>query len=188
MDASLIYAIIVGGLLILLTLQHVASSFFIFFQPQLSAWVLRHLVWPVMLSRRRFTPRITRFDVVSQICYWSITAIFNTVGLSSLFDAGLRAGLLAVFQMVSLMAGNRLSFTADMMGLSYRGLRYIHHTMGLMAVVQATGHIFLMIRVHRPDLRGVREQFGLLVGGRTHQSRKVLTHLSRRAPLYWVSL
>jgi hypothetical protein len=163
MDASLIYAVIVGSLLMVFTLQHISNNILIFFQSRILAWVLKHLVWPIIVPRQRFLPPISRFDAISQFCYWCATAAFNIVKTSTLSKAGLRAGSLAVFQIIPLMAGNRLSFTADLMGLSYRGIRYIHSSMGLMVVAQSTCHVVLMIKAHRLDLRDIRERFGIVV-------------------------
>ena len=140
----------------------------------------------MILPRQRFSPPISRFDVLSQVCYWCATLIFNVVGFPKLFDAGLRAGSLAVFQVVPLMAGNRLSFTADMMGLSYQGLRYLHYSIGLMVVAQTTAHVVLMIQAQGLDLRDVREKFGIVVGDYIYHELMALIFLSRRVDRCWV--
>lgn len=89
-------------------------------QTQTLHFVLKHLVYSVVLRRRRFLGPWTRWYLVLQVFYWGVTLSCVCIGVRTLAQAGARAGTLSVIQLVPLFFGGHLDFAADLIGMPLR--------------------------------------------------------------------
>ena len=170
MQATIVYAIVIGGILflflarqLLLILERCARS------PSIRAWVFRHLevavVEPQRLapSLRRLAPALSRLDLLLQSVYWCGTATCNVLGVHSISQASRRAGTLTTINMIPLFFGDRLAFTADLLDLSRRTYRQLHRSVGIMATAQMALHMVLQAIDKKINIANLRDKFGLIV-------------------------
>jgi hypothetical protein len=137
MDPSIIYAIIVSGLLFLFCLRGISN---------LAAAVLSSrqvITFLCTYLYRRFFHRLSYLSAMIQFSFWAITIAFNFIGVSSLSEGGSRAGSLAIFSFIPLFMADRLGFTADIMDLPLRTVLQMHKSVGVMAILQTAAHITL---------------------------------------------
>jgi hypothetical protein len=147
MDLTIIYGIIVAGLLFLFCLRGISNlAAAIIHSRQVTTFMSKHL-YPYLYRRRRFLlfnlPPISRLVAVLQFLYWAITVIFNVIGASTLSEAGSRAGSIAIFNFVPLVMADRLGFMADLMDMPLRNLLHVHKSIGAMTVLQTAAHVIL---------------------------------------------
>ncbi|KAK5093229.1 hypothetical protein LTR24_004490 [Lithohypha guttulata] len=157
-----IYAIVVGGLLVLVLARHMLPLLL-----QLSRstrcrqWIFQH-VQAVIIRRTHLTPPITRSDILLQLSYWIGTACYNVVGTMSVQDVSRRAAAATAFNTIPLLLGDRLDFVAKLFALSRSTYHKLHTTIGLMAAVQMALHVTLQQIGHQFDLKSVQDRYGLL--------------------------
>ena len=151
MDPTQIYTTVAGGMLLSLFIYQIYSSVARWFQNRTFFYILKYLVYPIFLRRRRALGPISRWRILLIFVYWTGTGLCNVLGVHSLPDAGKRAGVLAVVHLIPLMFAGRLSFVADLLGLSLKSYVKLHGSFGLMAFVQ--GLIHVLIYLTRSSLR-----------------------------------
>lgn len=100
---------------------------------------------------------------MAQLLYWGGTLVVNVFRVRSLPEAASRAGSIALLHLIPLMAGNRLSFVADMIGLSLRTFQYLHNTMGLMVSAQLICHVVLLFRIKGVKPLEMKDRYGIIV-------------------------
>ena len=141
MDPTQIYAITAGGIFATTILYNITSKMWSFLRLRTLFFLLKHLVYPYVLRRRRFLSPWTRHELFLQIIYWTGTAVCSAVGVRNLNQAGSRAGTLAVVQFIPLLLGSHLSFAADLLGTSLHTWRQFHSSIGLMALSLSVFHV-----------------------------------------------
>ena len=146
MDATQIYAIAAGSAFALLLFYHCYSHICRWIQNRTLWFVFKHLVYPILLKRRWFFKPYTRWQCLLLISYWLGTASCNVVGVHTLLHFSSRAGILSVLNIVPLFFSDRLSFAADLLGLSFRGYRSIHSAIAYMALIQGLVHTIITVR------------------------------------------
>lgn len=167
-----IYAIVVGGLLVLVLARHMLPLLL-----QLSRstrcrqWIFQH-VQAVIIRRTHLTPPITRSDILLQLSYWIGTACYNVVGTMSVQDVSRRAAAATAFNTIPLLLGDRLDFVAKLFALSRSTYHKLHTTIGLMAAVQMALHVTLQQIGHQFDLKSVQDRYGLLVSSAVHSAKQ----------------
>jgi hypothetical protein len=187
MNPFIIYAIIVGGAFAALFLQHAMGLSSTLLRSRLAKKAFKHLAWSVIVSRTRCTPPITRGDVVAQLLYWGGTLLVNVFQVRSLPEAASRAGSIAILYLIPLVAGGRLSFAADWMGLSLRTFQYLHNTFGLMVSAQLISHVVLVFRTGGLRPLELKDRYGIIVRIiNTNTDRLTVNRrAARSSPLQW---
>jgi hypothetical protein len=143
MEPSIIYAIIVSGLMFLFCLRGVGNLVTaVLYSRQALTFFCRHL-YSYLYHRRRLLQPISRRSTIVHFLYWAVTFVFNFIGVSSLSEGGSRAGSLAMFNFIPLFLADRLGFTADLMGLPLRTVLQLHKSVGVMTILQTAAHIAL---------------------------------------------
>jgi hypothetical protein len=66
-------------------------------------------------------------------------------GASTIADAGPRAGTLAVVKTIPLFAAHHLAFAADLLGMSLKIIRGIHHSVGFMVFLLGLLHAVVVV-------------------------------------------
>jgi hypothetical protein len=159
MDFIQIYMIILGGCVVLLLLLRIVSIP----QGRMSGSVQKHLLYPYFYRRFRLLPPATRYGVLLQITYWSVSLTCNFVRIGSIAEIGTRAANLSVLNLIPLLFASRLSFVADFLGISLQRCQQLHSSMGLMASLQALTHILIYTHLHHFSFDESVHFYGLLV-------------------------
>ena len=143
MNLTQIYATIVG----------VVFSVLIFFNTVRKLWrvlqrpkffLLRHLIYPLVVDRNFFIGPWTRISLVLRLVYLSISVFFLTIfRAKSILETGVRAGALALINMIPLFFGLHLSFLADLCGISLKKYRCLHAAGAYMSFVLALYHVIV---------------------------------------------
>ena len=148
MNVTQVYAIAAGGVFVLLLIVKSISSI----QQVLSALAIlmaKHLTYPFLLRRHRLLGSWSRADVLLQFIYFTINMFCMIFRVTSVKDAGARAGNLAMINMAPLFFGFHLSFLADILGISLSNYRRIHHMMGWMSFL--LGLVHALAAIHGPS-------------------------------------
>jgi hypothetical protein len=163
MKSFLIYAITVGSAFAALLLLHIFNLSSFILRSRLAKQAFKHLIWPVITRRTRFTPPISRSDFLAQLLYWGGTLILNVFQVRSLQEAASRSGFITTLSLIPLLAGSRLSFAANVTGLSRRTFQYLHNTFGFMVTAQLISHIVLSLATRKLNLNEVKDRYGIIV-------------------------
>jgi hypothetical protein len=163
MFATTVHAIVVIGSFLFLFLLKFGYLLLRYVRHRATIWILKHLVNAVFIRRSNLFPPITRWFVLLTLLYWLGTAACNVFGVSSLADAGNRAGQLSVVNFVPLLLVNRLAFGADLLGLPRRTFHLIHGSIGFMTILQTLIHLIGVLNQRPFDPGNQQQLYGLLV-------------------------
>lgn len=101
--------------------------------------VLMHLTLPrVFRGRLFFNP--SRADLLLHTLHWILAIIYNTLHVTDLQTARVRAAQLAVVHLTFLLASLNLGVVAHTLNLPMRTVVKIHVAFGVMAALQGTAH------------------------------------------------
>jgi len=145
MESTQLYAIAAGGILSIIILYHFCNYLVQLASEHALVFCLKHLFYPFMLARHRFVGPWTRSSAVKQCLFWALTAFCTVFRTSTLADAGTRAGMLSMINMIPLYSGLHLSFVADLLGVSVRAYTRIHGSLGVMTGALALFHAVVAV-------------------------------------------
>jgi len=140
MDPVSIYGLAAGGICIISFLYYASSHISRWIQDRTLFYVFKYLIYPVFIKRTRLSTPFSRWHALLMALYWSGTAACNIVGVSTMVQAGNRAGALAALHLIPLLFTNRPSFAADLFGISIQTYLRLHSSVGIMALLQALVH------------------------------------------------
>ena len=149
-------------------------------------WLAKHVVYPIVIRRTRFFPPITRLFVLLTLLHWAGTLACNLVNITSLAQAGQRAGLLSVINLAPVLMFWSLGSAATWTGLSIRTIQLVHGSFGTMALFQGIAHIVIQLTHSAFNTQNMIQLSGLLV----KRSLILYTFLSKtfhRQEFLWVS-
>jgi hypothetical protein len=112
--------------------------------PCLRSWLLNHLVYPLLIPRRKWTS-VAYIDAAGLAVYCGANFACLIVDVHSRSDVMLRLGLMSSVNMVPLFLGGHTSTVADGLGIPLHVYYLAHHWIGRMFVVQALVHSGLAI-------------------------------------------
>ncbi|PQK10246.1 hypothetical protein BB8028_0002g05700 [Beauveria bassiana] len=155
-EITLVYAIVSGGLFCLLLLRRPlygiiqrACPLLLELRrlpplPSISQGIKRlvadHLTYPTLLSPGRYFDRWSRGDALLLLAYFAANISCFLVPWSSVHQAGRRAGVLAVVNLLFLCVNPYLSLQADMMGISLQNYRRLHACVGAATFLLSVFH------------------------------------------------
>jgi len=163
MFPTTIYGIAIGGAYITLLLYRIMKFIYYFVQKRTIFFLLKHVLYPVLIRRRRFTKSVNRGFAVFTVIYWAGTVACNWIGVDNISEAGLRAGTLSTLNFVPLLFVNRLSFGADLLGVSLRTYHLMHGSIGVMAFLQGLFHVIIVLRQSPLRLQDAVQVCGFVV-------------------------
>ena len=140
MEPVKIYSLAAGGMFALVFLYSVSLSISRWIQNRTIFYILKYLVYPIFIRRTRLSAPFSRWRAVLTVAYWVGTAACNFIGVKTSAQAGSRAGSLATLHLVPLLLTSRVSFAADLLGVSLQIIISLHTSIGLMALVQSVVH------------------------------------------------
>ena len=143
MDWPAIYALVVGGLLLLFTVRGFGILISTILRARTTIQWLCTWVYPYFIHRHRFVHPVSRLSALLQAAYWIFTLTFNIVDVHSMGERASRAGSLALFNLVPLYLGGHLGTVAYMVDLPLRTLLTMHKSLGAVAVTQSIAHVVL---------------------------------------------
>lgn len=144
MDPTAKYSLAAGGIFSLLFLTHLIPHVAKLFKG-VAIWISKHVIYPYAINRHRIIGPWTRALVILHLVYISLNVFCLSFQASSALEAGLRAGTLALINMVPLFAGPHLGFLADVLGLSLTSFHRIHRSAAWMSFAMALFHVFTVI-------------------------------------------
>jgi hypothetical protein len=144
MDISQAYAIVVGGSFCLLLLIN-GLPLIARLVRYLSPLVSKHLIYRYVLHRHRLLGPWSRAGVLVQLIYVAGNVCCFKFWDTTISQAGLRAGTLAMINLIPLFAVPHLGTLADLLGVTLSTFRQIHRSAGVMAVVLTIFHVLVMI-------------------------------------------
>lgn len=156
MNPTSIYAIAAGGVVVLL----IVIKSLVSVEQVLRALALltaKHLTYPYLVRRHRLLGPWSRADVLLQLIYYTINIFCMTFGVTSVKEAGARAGTLAMINMSPSFFGFHLSFLADRLGISLSNYRRIHRMMGWISFVLGLIHTLSVIHDDPSYLHDMRK-------------------------------
>ena len=163
MDPTQIYGIAAGGILLALFLFGLSSVISLWIQNRTFFFVLKYLVYPLLWKRHGVLGSLSRWRFLLTIIYWSGTIVCNIAGVSTLAQAGTRAGILSTIHLIPLLFSDRLGFAADFLGLSLHSYLKFHGSIGFMAFIQALIHVLLFLFYNTFHSKEPIQFYGLLV-------------------------
>ena len=123
------YAIAAGGVFVLLLIVKGLTSF----RPILRALAIltaKHLTYPFIVRRHRLLGLWSRADILLQLIYVIINLFCMSFRVSSIKEAGARAGTLAMINLAPPFFGFHLSFLANLLGILLSNCRRIYRMTG----------------------------------------------------------
>jgi hypothetical protein len=117
------------------------------FMEKISLFAFKHLIYLQFLRRHRLLGPWTLASIFIQLAYIAINVFYFSFRVSSILNAGLRAGNLSLINMIPLFLGPHLSFLADLFGVSLDTYRLVYRLAGLMLVVLLLFHVFTAVAV-----------------------------------------
>ncbi|KAF7712893.1 Cell surface metalloreductase [Penicillium ucsense] len=145
MEVLTIYAIAAGGIFLALFLIQ-ARSVFIDWTESFSVLLFRHLTLPVLVHRHRIWGPWTRSSVLIHVIYITINITLVFFKTNSLIGAGRRAGELALINVIFPLSAFHLGYLADLVGITWRTGRKIHHVTGWMVVALLSFHVIAEVQ------------------------------------------
>ena len=144
MDISLIYAIIMSGsfgLLLLINGLPLIARLVRYLSPLVS----KHLIYRYILHRHRLLGPWSRAHVLVQLIYIAGNICCFEFWDTTISQVGLRAGTLAIINLIPLFAIPYLSTLADLLGVTLSTFRQIHRSAGVMAIMLTIFHVLFML-------------------------------------------
>jgi len=167
MDVTHFYAIVAGGIIGLVLIVRFAVCVMQFFRPW-STLLLRYAVYPFVLNRHRFLGPWTRAKVSLQLLYVTVNVFCNSFGVSTVKEAGVRAGTLSLINLIPVYFGFHLSFLSDLFGMSLPSYRFVHGSTGVMSVMLGLVHVIVNVASNSSLSYGVSGQLFALIVGSLH--------------------
>lgn len=133
MDPVETYGVVAGGMFAILFLHHLYKLTSPWIQHRTLFYVFKYLIYPTICRRGRIHGAITRWRAFLTLLYWLGTATCNIVGVKAVSEAGNRAGILSILYLIPLLFSSRLSFAADILGLSLITYNKLYGSVGFMA-------------------------------------------------------
>mgnify|MGYP003624684285 FL=1 len=166
METTVVYAIVLGGILLFLFIINVLSvvPYSAFSIPPLVDRALRYLMYPYVVRRHRLLGPWTLADVLVQLIYFAGNSFCLGFRVSGFAKAGIRAGNLSLINMVPLFLGPHLGFLADILGISLSTFRLMHRSAGLMSCSLVLFHVLAVFVSHTAfSVRGIANLSAIIV-------------------------
>ena len=156
MNPTSIYAIAAGGVVVVLIIIKSLVSVEQVLRA-LALLVAKHFTYPYFVRRHHLLGPWSRADVFLQMIYFTINMFCMTFGVTSVKEAGARAGTLAMVNMSPSFFGFHLSFLADLLGISLSNYRRIHRMTGWMSFVLCLIHALSVVHGDSSYLHDMRK-------------------------------
>ncbi len=166
MEITLIYAIALGGVLLIPSLINLLPwlPYLTFSTPPFLQQTLRYLTYPYLVRRHRFFGPWTFAGLVIQLVYIACNSFCVGFRVSDIAKAGVRAGNLSLINMILLFLGPHLGFLADILGITLSTFRLIHRSAGVMSCGLVLFHVLAVLVSHTAfSLRGIANLSAVVV-------------------------
>ena len=163
MDPVQIYGLAAGGIFVTCLLYCASSYVYRWIQDRTLFLIFKYLIYPFLIKRSFLFSPLSRWHALLTVIYWSGTAVCNIVGVSTIAEAGNRAGSLAALHLIPLLFASRAGFAAELLGLSLQTYMRLHKSFGFMALLQSLIHIIIFLSSHALQTGDHLQFYGLLV-------------------------
>ena len=145
MKLTCVYSIIIDGVFILLILYHTILNLFHTVQTHTLHFVLKHLVYSIVLHQRQFLKLWTHWYLLLQFVYWEVTLSCISIEIKTLTQVSAKADILDVIQLVSLFFKKHLSFAADLREVLLLAYWQIHSLIETLIFVLSLFHALVNV-------------------------------------------
>jgi hypothetical protein len=163
MIVALVYAVIILVVMGFFLLRHALQLLQTLWGSDIVRSFMHVHIFPILVERTHFSPPISRLNILLQTLYYAVTLSFNLVGIHNSEEGSARAVDLAAAHLIPLLFGDRLSFAADLLGVSTRNYQQIHKSLGAMTVLQVFVHVMLELSNGSLKLHVTQGRLTLLV-------------------------
>ena len=132
MDITLEYAIVAGGILLLLFLANLLRQTLPIIR-YIGRRALKHLTYAYLLHRYQYLGLWTRAQVLAQLAYAAANLFCLCFHVSSTQEVGKRAESMALINAMPLFASPYISMLSDSLGVSLATVRQMYCSAGIMA-------------------------------------------------------
>ena len=150
MDTIQAFASAAGGVLCIFVLVRFLPLIATLIQ-YVSLHAAKHLTYPYVLHRHRILGPWSRAGIAVQLIYAAVNLFCLIFTISearlravTVSKAGLRAGTLALVNMIPLFASPHLDLLADQLGISLKTVRRLHRSAGFMTVALGVFHVVVI--------------------------------------------
>jgi hypothetical protein len=165
LDPTLLYTFVTVGTLLSLLISHGLQHVIIHCRQYCSRIVYKHLIYPVVILRTRFSDPICRVSLLLEILHLVFIIVCCLINVQSITAAADRAGILSVVHLVPLLLGLHQAFAADLLKLTLQDYRRFHSWLGITAFLLVIFHaiVRLCIRHSAPLVLDRIALFGTVV-------------------------
>lgn len=110
--------------------------------PRLHCFALRYFVFPLLLNSSRWI-RATPFEMMLMLSYFILNVVPLCIGNENLHE---KAAAMALVNLAPTFLGKHTNPVAAFLGITIPTHHLLHHLTGRMAILQASIHIFLMLK------------------------------------------
>jgi hypothetical protein len=171
MDTIPVYSSAAGGLLCIFVLIRYLPNIATVIE-YVSILISKYLTYPYVLHRHQIVGPWSITGIVVHLIYVTVnlfSLIFYSFEVSTISEAGRRAGTLALVNMIPLFAGPHLTFLADQLGVPLKTVRHLHRSASLMTFVLCAFHVVVIAASRAPLPLGVAQNlFAVIVSGQSH--------------------
>ena len=136
MDLPLLYGISLAGLIVFFTCRQVT----ILLATKCGHTFRRHLIYPLLLNRNRFTSSITRLDVMFLVIYLATNGVVLGFSVTTRSELAHRAAIASLVNTVPLFFGVRTNPLMSFVGVPLSKYYFAHHCFGRVAIAEALLH------------------------------------------------
>jgi len=150
MDGIWYYAIPIAILALLVLVRWIFPSFTNAVYSTIRVVLLKYGAYR-LFRNRDYCGSVNYFQLAMFILY----IIANVVGMSTVScipDAMVRAGKMAIVNMVPLFLGGRTSFVANWLGISLQSYYLCHHWIGRIVLLESLIHLVLALVIKPPTM------------------------------------
>lgn len=140
MEPLVIYAILVGSLLMTFALIRIIKSL-VRWKSSARVFVFRHFIYPSVISRHSVAGPWSLAGILTHLTYVTINLFLTFYKSSSLEIIGRHAGDLSLINMAFPVVALHLSYAADLLGISLPVYRKLHRASGWMTAALIVLHI-----------------------------------------------
>jgi hypothetical protein len=133
-------------------------------------FLARHLVYRYIVERHAFIGPWSMAYVLLQVVFWAVNILCVCFESTDLAQVGLRAGTMALTNLLSLGMSLQSDRLARALGLNLRTWREIHCSMGFVAFALAAAHVAIAGAIDRATLSSLPQHPFLIAVGQSDAS------------------
>ena len=157
-----IYTTIARGVFGLLTILRFYFAVLVLLR-KLTAFILAHLVYPLVFRRIRFIGLYSRAGLLIRVIFISLNIFYSAFRVNSLIVVSIRTANFALINLIPLFFGPHYSFIASILGISLDSFRQVHSSFVGISVIFGTIYTVLNVLQKPFSRQNSGQVYGLIV-------------------------